>query len=156
MKNEKKIVIAIEGPGHKNFKPYTIRSAPNGQWQNAVEGEGKERRYALANPIADSIYAGAPYLRKLAKGVTVLSYQSTEGRQKNKDNNAIMQVAIGDREAKNFDDVSITFPLTEGMHALWNSLCVLKGDTIVSLTSTNGYSRNRLEIWMIKGIVKNN
>ena len=156
LKNEKQIVIAIEDPGHKNFKPYTIRSAKNGQWQNTVEGEDKERRHALDNPIADSIYAGAPYLRQLAKGATILSYQSTEGRQKNKDNNAIMRVALGDREAKNFDHVSIPFPVPEGRHALWNSLCVLKGDTIVALTSTNGYSRKRSEIWMIKGIVKNN
>lgn len=154
VKKEKKIVITIEDPGNKNFKPYTIRSSTNGQWQKIIEGNDKERMYALAIPIQDSIYAGAPYLRQLSTGETILSYQSTEGRQRNKDNNAIMRVATGDHEAKKFDHVTIPFPMPEGYHALWNSLCVLKGDTIVALTSTNGYSRDRSEIWMIKGVVK--
>ncbi len=154
VKKEKKIVITIEDPGNKNFKPYTIRSSTNGQWQKIIEGNDKERMYALTIPIADSIYAGAPYLRQLSTGETILSYQSTEGRQTNKDNNAIMRVAIGDHEAKKFDHVSTPFTMPEGYHALWNSLCVLKADTIVALTSTNGYSRDRSEIWMIKGVVK--
>ena len=153
LNNERKVVIAIEDRGNRNFKPYTIRSSTNGQWHKIAGGEDKERLYALVNPIKDSIYAGAPYLRQLSTGETILSYQSTEGRQKNKDNNAVMHVAIGDKEAKNFGHVSTPFPVPEGYHALWNSVSVLKGDTVVALTSTNGYSRNRSEIWMIKGIV---
>lgn len=156
LKKEKKIAITIEDPGNKNFKPYTIRSSKNGRWQQIITGNDKDRMYAFTIPIADSIYAGAPYLRQLSTGQTILSYQSTEGRQRNKDNNAIMRVVIGDHEAKKFDHVSVPFSMPEGYHALWNSLCVLKGDTIVALTSTNGYSRNKSEIWMIKGVVKKN
>ncbi len=154
LKKDKKVVVAIEDQGHKNFKPYTIHSSANGEWQKITGGEDKERTYALHYPVADSIYAGAPYLRQLSTGETILSYQSTEGRIKNRDNNAIMRVAIGDNEAKNFDSVTTPFQVPEGCHALWNSLCILKGDTIVAVTSTNGYSKKRSEIWIVKGVIQ--
>lgn len=154
LKAEKQIVVAIEDPGHQNFKPYTIRSASKGRWQKTVGGDDRERNYALTNAITDSIYAGAPYLRQLSTGETVLSYQSTEGRTRNKDNNAVMRVAMGDRKAKGFTHVSTPFAVPEGYHALWSSLCVLKGDTVVAVTSTNAFSKGRPEIWMIKGTVK--
>lgn len=154
LKKERKIVIAIEDPGHQNFKPYTIRSAAEGKWQKVIQGDDQERNYALAEAIADSIYAGAPYLRQLSTGETILSYQSTEGRTRNKDNNAVMRVAIGDQQAKRFTHVSTPFAVPEGYQALWSSLCVLKGDTVVAVTSTNAFSKGRPEIWMIKGGVR--
>ena len=154
LRGENKVVMAIEDPGHKNFKPYTIRSAPQGRWQKTVDGSDPARSYALATPIEDSVYAGAPYLRQLSTGETILSYQSTEGRAGNKDNNAVMRVAIGDKEAKAFSNVSTPFAVPEGHHALWSSLCVLKNDVVVAVTSTNAFSQGRPEIWMIKGSVK--
>ncbi|MDB5246475.1 MAG: hypothetical protein JWQ40_869 [Segetibacter sp.] len=154
LKKERKIVVAIEDPGHENFKPFTIRSSPKGKWKSAVDGEDENRTYALANHITDSIYAGAPYLRQLSTGETILSYQSTEGRTRNRDNNAVMRVAIGDKHAAKFGHVSTPFNIPETYHALWNSICVLKDDTIVALTSTNGYSGAKSEIWMIMGRLK--
>ncbi len=152
LNKEAKIVVAIEDPGHKNFKPYLLQSGKNGQWEGAIGGDSKSRWPALKNPLADSIYAGAPYLRQLSTGETILSYQSTEGRTINRDNNAVMRVAIGDDEAKGFGNVTTPFAIPEAYHALWNGLCVLKDDTIIAVTSTNGYSGGkRSEIWMIKG-----
>ncbi|MBE7169278.1 MAG: exo-alpha-sialidase [Williamsia sp.] len=153
LKGENRLAVAIEDPGHQNFKPYIIHSAANGSWTKPVGGDDPQRSYALATPIEDSIYAGAPYLRQLSTGETILSYQSTRGRIKNKDNNAIMRVAIGDRMAKGFKEVAAPFAVPEGYQALWSSLCVLREDTIVAVTSTNLFSRERPEIWMIKGTV---
>ena len=156
LNSEKKVVVAIEDPGIQNFKPYTIRSSINGKWLNIVEGDNADRHYALVHPITDSIYAGATYLRQLSTGETILSYQSTEGRTRNKDNNAVMRVAVGDQSAKNFNSVSTPFLIPEGYNALWNSLCILKDDSIIALTSTNGYSKRRTEVWMIKGKLNKN
>lgn len=151
LKNEQLLVIAIEDPGFQNFKPYILQSEKGGGWKGVISGEDNCRWYALKNKISDSIYAGAPYLRQLSTGETLLSYQSTEGRIKNRDNNAVMQVAIGDVQSRNFANVSTPFKIAEGLHALWNGLCVLKDDTIIAVTSTNGFSGRRPEIWMIKG-----
>lgn len=151
---EKKVVVAIEDPGYKNFKPYIIRSSTSGEWKNVIGGDDAERWYALQKPMADSVYAGAPYLRRLSTGETILSYQSTEGRDINKDNNAVMRVAVGDNGARHFGPVSMPFVIAEGYHALWNSLCVLKDDTVIAVTSANGYSKRMSEIWMIKGYLK--
>lgn len=151
LKNENRVVVAIEDPGFQNFKPYILQSEKGGNWKVVISGESNRRWYALKNKMGDSIYAGAPYLRQLSTGETILSYQSTEGRLKNRDNNAVMQVAVGDAQARNFEPVSTPFPVTEGFYALWGSLCVLKDDTIIAVTSTNGVSKRRPEIWMIKG-----
>lgn len=147
------LLVAIEDPGIKNFKPYIIRSACKGGWKRLIDSDDKNREYALATKLADSIYAGAPYLRQLASGETILSYQSTEGRKKNSLNNAVMVVAIGDSNGKKFTAKSVPFAVAEGYSALWNSLCIT-GDTIIALTATNAFSRSRSEVWMIKGHLK--
>lgn len=151
LQKEKKVVVAMEDPGYKNFKPYLLQSAANGQWPRVIDGKDKDRWYALKEPITDTVYAGAPHLRQLSTGETILSYQSTEGRKVNRDRNAVMRVAVGDRHAKNFINVTTPFTVPEGFSALWNGLCVLKDDTIVAVTSTNGFSKAAPEIWMIKG-----
>lgn len=153
LEKEKQVVVAIEDPGPHNFQPYTIRSGKNGMWQPSISGSGTARLYALAHPLDDSVYAGAPYLRQLSTGETILSYQSTEGRKTNRDHNAVMQMAIGSADARNFYKVPSPFVVPEGFHALWNALCVLQDDTVVALTSTNAFSGSRPEIWMIKGYV---
>lgn len=155
LQQQHKTVIAIEDPGKKDFKPYIIESGEGGNWDSLVDGESKRRHYALASAISDSVYAGAPYLRQLASGETILSFQSNEGRLKRGDNDAIMRVAVGDKSAHNFSLVSNPFLIAENYHALWNSLCILKGDTIVALTSTNGFSKKASGVWMIKGVLIN-
>lgn len=140
LNNGKDIVFAIEDNYGANFKPYTI-----------VYGS-KQRRYALKDSIPDSIYAGAPYIRRLKSGQTVLSYQGTEGRR-NDMNFAEMKVAVGDKQAMNFTGKTSPFSIPPDKHGLWNSLCVLEDDTIIAVTSTNA-GGGRSEVWMIKGRIQ--
>ena len=151
LKNKKDIVVAIEDNGFSNFKPYTIRNSLTENWANFVNGTSSNRHYALSNRIAESLYAGAPYIRQLPSGETILSYQGTEERTNNM-NNADMKVVIGDSEAKSFGIKSSPFTIPSDKSALWNSISVIGENTVIALTSTNAYS-NETEVWMIKGHV---
>jgi hypothetical protein len=151
LKNGRDIVFAIEDNGFHNFKPYMIHSTIEQNWHQPVNGSSSDRWYALSEPISDTLYAGAPYLRQLPTGETVLSYQGTENRI-NRMNNAEMKVVIGDSNARNFSQKSVPFSIPAGKSGLWNSLSILADSTIIALTSTNGYSTNgAVEVWMIKG-----
>lgn len=147
---DKKVLLAIEDNGNKNFKPYILQSLSGETWGNTIDAGSDQRNYALKKPIHDSIYAGAPYLCRLKNGEVLLSYQGTEGRR-NKMEYADMKVVIGDDEGQNFDSKSVPFKIPEKKFALWNSLMVTPDDIIVALTSTNAYSDGQTEVWMIKG-----
>ncbi len=149
LKNKKDVVIAIEDNGFKNFKPYIIRNTIRENWKITIDLNSNNRSYALAEKIGDDIYAGAPYLRQLSTGETLLSYQGTEGRV-NQMKYAEMKVVVGDSEARNFGSKSTPFIMPPGTSCLWNSLAVLDDDTIVALTSTSAYGGSS-GIWMIKG-----
>ncbi len=152
--HQQQVALAIEDPGYKNFKPYIISSASGGAWGAIVDGRSGSRHYGLLKKLPDSVYAGAPYLQRLSGGQTLLSYQSTEGRAQHRDGDAVMVVAVGDSNAANFCGATTPFAVPEGRHALWNSLCVLPGDTVVALTSTNAFAGKGSEIWMIKGTLR--
>jgi hypothetical protein len=151
LQNGREIAYAIEDNGFKNFKPYIIRSTLKNDWAKTVGANDENRNYALADEIPDSIYAGAPYLRQLKTGETILSYQGTEGRINNM-NHSEMKVVIGDDHATNFNRKTVPFKLAAGKSGLWNSLSVLNEYTVVALTSTNNYSAGHgSEVWMIEG-----
>lgn len=153
LNNGKEIAYAIEDNGFKNFKPYIIRSTLQNNWSATVNARSADRNYALSDKIPDSIYAGAPYLRQLKTGETILSYQGTEGRINNM-NHSEMKVVIGDADARNFNRKSSPFNLDPGKSGLWNSLSVLNDNTVVALTSMSNYASKRgNEVWMIKGQV---
>ena len=149
LNNGKEVVFAIEDNGFDAFKPYIIRNSLTENWANTVDAGSANRSYALADKIADNIYAGAPYLRQLKTGQTILSYQGTEGRT-NKMEFADMKVVVGDEQARNFSKKSTPFIIPADKSCLWSSVTVLNDNTIVAVTSTNAYS-NHSEIWMIKG-----
>ncbi len=147
------IIYAIEDNGSNNqFKPYIIRNTLSQNWSQTVNGSSENRSYALKEPLEDSEYAGAPYLAQLSTGKILLSYQGTDRRNGNELNNADMKVAIGNKNAKDFDRISIPFLIPEGKSALWNSIAVLDDDTVVALSTTNAFS-NSSQVWMIKGYV---
>ncbi len=153
LNNGKEIVYAIEDNGFKNFKPYIIRTSVNNSWQKTVGATDANRNYALTEKIPDSIYAGAPYLRQLKTGETILSYQGTEDRINNM-NHSEMKVVIGDDHAMNFNRKTKPFKLAPDKSGLWNSLSVLDKYTVAALTSTNNYTAGRgSEVWMIRGTV---
>jgi len=153
LKDKNEILFSIEDNGVGEFKPSIIRTTIADNWKTIAGGTSPNRNAALARPLHDNIYAGAPYLRQLKTGETILSYQGTEGR--NRDwSHSCMFVAIGDAEGRNFTNQSIPFNVPLNKQGLWNSLCVLDDDTVVALTSTNAYSSNTTEVWMIKGRLK--
>lgn len=149
LKNGKDIVFSIEDNGFTNFKPYIIRNSVQNNWAGIVDASSTNRSYALADKIGDEIYAGAPYLRQLKTGETILSYQGTEGRT-NKMEFADMKVVIGDSEARNFRKKSTPFVIPANKSCLWSSLCVLDDNSIIAVTSTNAYA-DHTEVWMVRG-----
>ena len=151
LKATNELLFSIEDNAVGEFKPSIIRTGIDGKWNTIADEASVNRTWALAQPLPDSVYAGAPYLRQLQTGETILSYQATTER--NKDwNQACMFVAIGDKEGKNFGQQSIPFAVPLNKHGLWNSLCVLDDNTVIALTSTNAFANNT-EVWMIKGHV---
>lgn len=155
LKNSNKIIVAIEDNGFTNFKPYLLTNTTEENWKRTISATDKNRRYALSAPLSDAVYAGAPYIRQLSTGETILSYQGTEFRRSNAMNHADMKVVLSDHQAAGFGSRSIPFLIGSDKSALWNSLAVLDDDTIIALTSTNGYNGDgRTEVWMIKGRLK--
>jgi hypothetical protein len=149
LNDQKEVVFAIEDNGDGNFKPAIIRNSLRTNWSEVVNQGSQNRSLALVEKLEKKIYAGAPYLRQLKSGATILSYQGTEGRI-NDMKHAEMKVVIGDFNARNFSAKSVPFAIPADKSCLWNSLAVLDDDTIVAVTSTNAFS-DRSEIWMIKG-----
>ncbi len=149
----KEIIFSIEDNGFVNFKPYIIRSTIKNNWSQTVTANSANRIYALHDSIENKFYAGAPYLRVLSNGNTVMSYQSTQFRQGKHDvKNAEMVVVVGDAAGRNFTNATVPFKIPANTTALWNSIVVLKNNSIVALTSTNAYN-GKYEVWMIKGIL---
>ncbi len=153
LQNGKEIVVAIEDNAVGQFKPYLVRTTLADNWGTTVTGKSPHRKYALAEKLGDSIYAGAPYIRQLKNGETILSYQGTEGRGTHM-NTSEMKVVIGNDQARDFTRKTSPFPIPKNTSGLWNSLCVLEDNTVVALTTTRGFSKNgTTEVWMIKGHV---
>ncbi|TCD08353.1 exo-alpha-sialidase [Pedobacter frigidisoli] len=142
------ILFSIEDNARGQFKPTIIRNTLKENWKEVVGRKDKNRNDAFIPNLPDSVYAGAPYLRQLKSGETILSFQSTLNRNKNWEL-AFMQVAIGDKSGRNFKLVDNPFNIPLNKHGLWNSICILNDDTIIAVTSTNVFGRN--SVWMIKG-----
>ena len=149
LKGKKEIAFSIEDNAGGQFKPSIVRNSFVQNWKKTVGANDAERTYALTPKLPDTVYAGAPFLRQLHSGETVLSYQSTMGRGHNWEQ-ACMQVAVGNSNAENFIAVPTPFNVPVGKHGLWNSICVLNDDTIIAITSTNAYGDSNA-VWMIKG-----
>jgi len=149
LKGAKEILFSIEDNAGEQFKPSIIRNSFSQNWRKTVGANDPERSYALTPKLPDTVYAGAPYLRQLPGGETVLSYQSTFGRSGNWEL-ACMQVAVGNSKGEDFLNTATPFNVPLNKRGLWNSLCVLKDGTIIALTSTDAYN-SYTAIWMIKG-----
>jgi hypothetical protein len=149
LRNGKGIVLAIEDNGlNGNFKPAIVHTSLKANWKEPpADGNNPRRWSALTTPLPADVYAGAPYIRQLPSGETVLSCQSTEGNRKE----AQMVVYIGDENAKNFAHKSVPFKLAPDTPGLWNSLFVKDDNTVTAISGTiiNGVAG----IWAIDGRV---
>lgn len=153
LKHNRGIALAIEDPGtvSSNFKPVIIWTSSADNWnQEFANGNSPRRWTAVALP--NGLYAGAPYLVQLPSGETILSIQSAEGRISN--NNPIMQVYVGDHEAKNFTNRSTPFTnIPAAGDASWNALTVIDDNTVMAVSSVNMAGTGQNGIYTIVGQV---
>lgn len=148
LNNGKYLVVSIEDNGiNGNLEPVTVRTSINDNWKSGyVDGDSKYRKRSLNPPQIYGCYAGAPFLRQMPAGHTILSYQIDEAGDLSK---AKMEVRIGDENAENFSGPTRPFSgLTDaGQH--WNSLFIKNPETITAVAGTaiNGAGG----IWSIDG-----
>jgi len=148
---EDKIYLAIEDNNIGQFKPYIIETSTHNPWTKPVLADSKNRWYALERKEDDSVYMGAPYLIKLPKGQFLLSYQTNRNRSHNWELST-MEVAVANKEAKAFSNLTQPFPVALNKEAKWNSLANWDANTVVALSSSN-FKSEKIAPWMIKGYI---
>lgn len=132
------IVCVIEDCGFTTFKPYTVRTKLAASWASPVWADSPDRCMALGEPVEDWVYMGAPYLEVLSTGETLLSYQVDYIRHDgDRLPYSVMEVAIGDKKARNFIRRTCPIPLPSGKHAVWPSVVAWDANTVVALASSN-------------------
>jgi len=131
----KGIALAIEDNGFNgNLQPAIVLTSLEDNWHSGSVGGDSPRRWGALNPqIPSGAYAGAPSLRQLPSGPTLLSFQQDDSGDLWKSQ---MVVCIGDANARNFAHPSHPFPITTGTPQLWNSLFVKNATTVTALSST--------------------
>ncbi|HAK94187.1 MAG TPA: exo-alpha-sialidase [Planctomycetes bacterium] len=132
----KGIVIAIEDNGLGGaFKPAIVHTPASQNWYGEpAGGASPRRRGALRHPLPPEVYAGAPYIRQMPGGETVLSCQSDEGGRARPQ----MVVYVGDAAARNFDGRSVPFEQPPDKGAYWGSLFVKDAATVTAVASLRG------------------
>ena len=145
LKDESQIVVIIEdnGWGYGDFFPTTVRTSLQNNWHNNywVNATDPNREKTLNFNFCPTATGGAPYLRVLPWGETVMSYQS--GYEHNGKNQ--MRVAVGNEQARDFKAMSVPFSIGANEEGLWNSLAVIDTGIVVAVSGIGG------NIEMIKG-----
>ena len=142
------IALAIEDNGTvlHQLQPAIIKTSLQDNWkQECADETSSRRRWAITPQLSGIVYAGAPYLRQLSSGETLLACQMSErGRTKPQ-----MVVYIGDNNAGNFTSPSAPFALPPDTGGLWNSLFIKSGEVVTALSATtlNGVHG----LWAIDG-----
>lgn len=150
-----RIALAIEDNGLGGaFKPaIVLLSLTDGPGAIPVGASDIRRQPALAEPLPDDVYAGAPYVVQFPTGETVLSVQSSEGRGVPHDfSNSRMVVYVGDSTAHHFAARSVPFEALTDAPGLWNALFVKDAETITAISGTtvNGVRG----LWAIDGRIE--
>ena len=143
------ILVAIEDNKVGQFKPYIVRTSIADNWKTPVGADSPMRGYALRDSLPDEVYAGAPYLARLATGEVLLAYQTTKGRTTDWEKST-MEVAIGDKEGRNFRKISRPFPAPPNREAKWNAIALWDESTVVATSATN-FDGGAINAWMILG-----
>lgn len=148
------ILVSIEDNKIGEFKPYIVKSSLSDNFSEPVLADSPNRYSALKTPLADTVYAGAPYIVAMPTGEVVLSYQTTEHRNKNWELST-MEVSISDDGGKTFYNPSRPFDVPLACEAKWNSVAVWDSTTVAALASTN-FAGLGIETWLILGEIKHN
>lgn len=160
------IVLAIEDNGIAGaMKPAIVHTSSADNWRGPPADGASARRWpALEAPLPADVYAGAPYLCRLADGRTLLSVQSTEGRRRGTAHErSRMVVYVGDEDARHFAGRSVPFDVAAEASGLWNSLFVKdvkdvkngkSGKTPTTVTAISGTTIGGVRgLWAIDGRV---
>ena len=138
---DKGIVCAIEDNGFSQMFHVMIVHTTDNWNQPAADGNSPRRWKAVEQPI-DVEWGGAPYIRQMPAGETILSFQSSVGRDKPQ-----MVVYVGDENARNFGGRSVPFKVPKNKGGWWGSLFVKDDRTVTAISSCNG------GVWAIDGKV---
>lgn len=140
----KGIVVAIEDNGYTlMFTPAIIHTSFEDNWNQSFASGASPRRWKPVNKPTNVEWGGAPYIRQMPSGETVLSFQSSVGCQKPQ-----MVVYVGDENARNFTGRSVPFVVPSEHGGWWNSLFVKNDKTITAITSSQG------SVWAIDGHIE--
>lgn len=143
------LVVSIEEEGtqrsHK-LQPAILRAEFDASMKISPIGADDVRRWDAVAGMKPDVYAGAPYLRQLPTGATILSCHSDEGRRQPQ-----MVVYLGDEHARNFTQPTAPFDLPAKTAGKWNALFVQDEKTVVALTTAT--IDGRYGAWAIDGHV---
>ena len=146
LSDKRNIVVAIEDNGWGgvgDFVPTTVRTPLSNNWKNNtyVSGTSNQRNRCVNHDYCPVAKGGAPYLRVLPGGETVLSHQSTYGDG----DNMKMYVYVGNKLAKDFKAMSRPFYQGTTKGCWWNSLAVIDTGIVVAVGGLDG------KVAMVKG-----
>lgn len=146
LSDKKTIVVAIEDNGWSgigDFVPTTVRTPLSNNWKNNsfVNGTSTMRNQSINYGYCPVCKGGAPYLRVLPNGETVMSHQSTYGDG----DNMKMYVYVGNKQAKDFKAMSKPFYQGTTKGSWWNSLAVIDTGIVVAVGGLDG------KVTMVKG-----
>ena len=142
----KTIVVAIEDNGWSgvgDFVPTTVRVSLSNNWKNNyyISGNSNQRNRSVNHNYCPVATGGAPYLRVLPNGETVMSHQSKYGDG----DNHKMYVYVGNQQAKDFKAMSKPFQQGTTKNCMWNSLAVIDTGIVVAVGGLAG------KVVMVKG-----
>ena len=152
LKDQSEIVVTIEDngwPGVGDFFPTTVRCPLETNWTDYyVDANSPNREKTLDFAYCPNATGGAPYLRVLPWGETVMSYQSAY----NHNGKLNMYVALGDEQARNFKSMQHPFRIGDTETVMWNSVCIVDTGEVVAVGGVNnsiemikGYAVNKLQ-----------
>lgn len=132
--NNGNIAVAIENPGWPgvgDFIPTIVTSPLSENWSQWVTYPS-DRRWKAFDPdfVGSNIKGGAPYIRRLPWGETVLSHQSNSINSYGKFD---MLVYVGDENAQHFKAMSKPFSSSAQNSYMWNSLAVIDTGVVVAV-----------------------
>ncbi|MBD5225110.1 MAG: hypothetical protein HDS68_03965 [Bacteroidales bacterium] len=134
------IVVIVEDNGHggySSFRATTMRCTVEENWHDCwVSGSSDRRNMIFSNAEDKEYLSAAPYIRKLPSGYTIASWQGLAGNRPG--GNEDMFVAVGDKDARNFMQVSAPFSQPTDSRSLWNSVNVGFDGKVFALGSLSG------------------
>ena len=155
---DNEIVVIIEDngwPGRSGFRATTVRCSLKDNWSSVVGADSPNRNMIFANEEDKQYASAAPYLRQLATGETIASWQGDYGDRAGVSSDAYgMFVAVGDADAKNFKGITAPFDLSMSEHSLWNSVTSVGDGSVIALGSIGGQNVGNA-IHMVKGYPMN-